>query len=115
MVANVVPRIGAIIKALVSLGVETLAIGTEAAKLAAEHLDHFIDELGRSSEVRVANGTVSERLGDVARDLAVTILSTISIFTETLMLLTKHLDGFLDDLNARVTTTPPAPTPPPNP
>lgn len=121
MISNVVMRIGTIFRVLVSLSVETLAIGTEAAKLAAEHLDHFVDELGKNTEVVIAHGTVSERLGYVARDLSTTVLSLLSIITEVLMLLTKHADGFLDDLNARVTTTPSASTstpplpPPPNP
>ena len=111
MILNVVARVGSIIRILVSLGVETLAIGTEALKLAAEHLDSLVDDLGKDTQVVIAQGTVSERLGYVARDLSVITLSTLGIFTETLKLLAQHLDGFLDDLNAKVTTTPPTTSP----
>lgn len=108
---NVVTRIGAILKSLVSLGLETLAIGTEAAKLAAEHLDAFVDELGTHVAPPTQPATVTARLGDVARDLAATGLSVLAVGTEVLKLTTKHLDGFLDDLNERVTGRIP-PTPP---
>ena len=99
---TVVARIGAIIKALVSLGLETLAIGTEAAKLAAEHLDTFVDDLGANAVTTAQPGTVTDRLGEVARGTAVLLLSTLTVLTEMLKLATKHLDGFLDDLNAKV-------------
>ena len=108
MIANVVARIGAIIKALVSLGLETVAIGTEAAKLGAEHLDGFVDDLGKDTVATNPQGTVTDRLGEVARGLAVTLLSLMAIGTEILKLLTKHADGFLDDLNERVSVRPPA-------
>jgi len=106
---TVVARIGSIIKALVSLGLETLAIGTEAAKLGAEHLDGFVDDLGKDTVATNPQGTVTDRLGEIARGLAVTFLSAVAIGTEMLKLSTKHLDGFLDDLNERITgKTPPA-------
>ena len=99
---TVVARIGSIIRALVSLGLETLAIGTEAAKLAAEHLDALVDDLGTNAVALAPPGTVTDRLGEVARGLAVTLLSSFAIITEMLKLSTRHLDGFLDDLNERV-------------
>ena len=41
----VTTRIGNLVRSLVSLVLETLAIGTETIKVAAVHLDGFLDDL----------------------------------------------------------------------
>lgn len=111
MIASVITRLGVIIRALVSLGLETLAIGTEAAKIGAEHLDAFLDDLnaGNSLASQAPDGPVTARIGEVARMLASVSIEALALFTETLKTLTVHLDGFLDDLNQRMgTPRPPA-------
>lgn len=42
---TITQRVGAVAKGLISLMLEIMAIGTETAKLAAIHLDAFVDEL----------------------------------------------------------------------
>ena len=99
---TVVTRIGNILKLVVSLLLGLLAVFTEAAKVAAAHLDAFVDDLGQS-EIAKPEGTVTNRLGEITRGVGIMLLSVVAIGTEILKLFTKHLDEVLDELNEKLT------------